>query len=55
MSVISSVPRRPRLSVSLSLLGVLSSALFASAALAGDETQLIESLNAYRGQAQRCG
>lgn len=55
MSVSSSVLRLSRLSVSLSLLGMLSSALFAGAAFASDETQLIESLNAYRGQAQRCG
>ncbi|TFZ33119.1 CAP domain-containing protein, partial [Pseudomonas syringae] len=41
--------------VSLALLAVLCSGVFASAALAGDETQLIESLNAYRSQAQRCG
>ncbi|MFH7572291.1 CAP domain-containing protein, partial [Pseudomonas syringae pv. tagetis] len=31
------------------------SGILASAALASDETQLVESLNAYRGQAQRCG
>ncbi len=41
--------------VSISFLAVLCSGVFASAALAGDETQLIESLNAYRSQAQRCG
>ncbi|AVB26688.1 CAP domain-containing protein [Pseudomonas syringae pv. syringae] len=41
--------------VSISFLALLCSGVFASAALAGDETQLIESLNAYRGQAQRCG
>ncbi|BBN64120.1 MULTISPECIES: CAP domain-containing protein [Pseudomonas] len=41
--------------VSLAFLAVLCSGVFSSAALAGDETQLIESLNAYRGQAQRCG
>ncbi|RMW09555.1 hypothetical protein ALP03_05814, partial [Pseudomonas amygdali pv. tabaci] len=41
--------------VSLSFVAVLCSAIFASAALASDDTQLIESINAYRGQAQRCG
>ncbi|EGH25694.1 hypothetical protein PSYMO_31467, partial [Pseudomonas amygdali pv. mori str. 301020] len=41
--------------VSLSFVAVLCCGIFASAALASDDTQLIESINAYRGQAQRCG
>lgn len=41
--------------VSLLFVALLYSAIFASAALASDDTQLIESINAYRGQAQRCG
>ncbi|RMO10094.1 hypothetical protein ALQ48_05253 [Pseudomonas coronafaciens pv. zizaniae] len=55
MPVIVYALRLSLLRVSLSLLGALSLGMFASHALASDETQLVESLNAYRGQTQRCG